>query len=225
MLKAKKSDWFERVFAIYNRNLIKRRFGSLNVLNLDILENLNREFPLIIYANHSSWWDGLVAFQISHKAELDSYILMEEKHLKRFFLFRRLGAFSVNRENAREALKSIKYSADLLRGDPNRTLWIFPQGEISPTDARPLLFYNGFSRIIAKTGRCFVLSLAIRYEFADEFKPEIFVKISKAEYVEPDENFKVKERTKYFAGNLTANLDELKADISNKNLIDYRKIV
>lgn len=225
MLEAKKSYWFERVFAIYNRNLIKRRFSSLNVLNLDILQNLNREFPLIIYTNHSSWWDGLIAFQISHKAKLDSYILMEEKHLERFFLFRRLGAFSVIRENAREALKSIEYSADLLREDSNRTLWIFPQGEILPNDARPLNFYNGFSRIIAKTGRCFVLSLAIRYEFANEFKPGIFVKIGKAEFVEPGENFNVKERTKYFAGNLTANLDELKADVSNKNLMNYRKIV
>ena len=73
MLKAKKSYWFEQIFAIYNRILIKRRFSSLKVLNLDTLQNLNRKFPLIIYANHSSWWDGLVAFQISHKTKLDSY--------------------------------------------------------------------------------------------------------------------------------------------------------
>lgn len=225
MLKAKKSYRFERIFAIYNRNLIKRRFSSLKVLNLDILQNLNREFPLIIYANHSSWWDGLAAFQISHTAELDSFIMMEEKHLKRFFPFRRLGAFSVIRENPREALKSVEYSADLLRGNSKRTLWIFPQGEILPNDARPLVFYNGFSRIIAKTSKCFVLSLAIRYEFTDKFKPEIFVKIGKAEYVEYDENFILKERTKYFADNLTANLDELKDDTSNKNLTNYRKIV
>ena len=225
MLKAKKSYWFERVFAIYNRNLLKRRFSSLKVLNIDILQNLKREFPLIIYANHSSWWDGLIAFQISHIAKLDSFIMMEEKQLKRFFLFRRLGAFSVVRENAREALKSIEYSADLLKENSKRTLWIFPQGEISSNDARPLVFYNGFSRIIAKTGKCFALSLAIRYEFIDEFKPEIFVKIGKAEFVEPGENFKVKERTKYFAGNLTANLDELKSDVLNKNLVRYRKTV
>ena len=150
---------------------------------------------------------------------------MEEKHLKRFFLFRRLGAFSVVRENGREALKSIEYSADLLKENSKRTLWIFPQGEILPNDARPLIFYNGFSRIIAKTGKCFVLSIAIRYEFTGEFKPEIFVKIGKADFVVPDENFKVKERTRYFAGNLATNLDELKADVSNKNLMDYRKIV
>ncbi len=225
MLEAKKSHWFERVFGIYNRNLIKRRFASLKVSNLDILQNLNREFPLIIYTNHSGWWDGLVAFQISRTAKLDSYVMMEEKHLKRFFLFRRLGAFSVVREKPREALKSIEYSADLLKENPNRTLWIFPQGEILPSDLRPLIFYHGFSRIVVETEKCFTISLAIRYEFTGEYKPEIFVKIGKAEFIESDENFKVKERTKYFAGNLTANLDELKSDVLNKNLADYQNIV
>lgn len=225
MLTAKKSIWFKRVFAIYNRNLIKRRFASLNVSNPAILQKLNREFPLIIYANHSGWWDGLVAFQISHIAELDSFVMMEEKHLKRFFPFRRLGAFSIVREKPREALKSIEYSADLLKENPNRTLWIFPQGEILPNDLRPLVFYNGFSRIIAKTGKCFVLALAVRYDFTDKYKPEIFVKIGKAEFIEADENFDLKKQTTHFAEKLTANLDRLKSDILNKNFADYKNIV
>jgi len=225
MLTAKKNYRFERVFAIYNRNLIKRRFASLKISNFDILQNLNREFPLIVYANHSGWWDGLVAFQISQAAQLDSFVMMEEKHLNRFFPFRRLGAFSVIREKPREALKSIEYSASLLKKNPNRTLWIFPQGEILPNDLRPIIFYNGLSKIIVKTGKCFALSLAIRYEFTGEYKPEIFVKIGKAEFIETGENFNVKERTKYFAGSLTVNMDELKSDISNKNLTNYRKIV
>lgn len=225
MLEAKKSYWFERVFAVYNRNLIKRRFASLKVLNLDFLQDLNRELPLIIYANHSSWWDGLVAFQISRSAKLDSYVMMEEKHLKRFFLFRRLGAFSVVREKPREALKSVEYSADLLKKNSGRTLWIFPQGEILPNDSRPIIFYNGLSGIVAKTGQCSVLPLAVRYEFTNEYKPEIFVKIGEAEFIKADENFNIKKQTKYYAENLTANLDKLKYDVLNGNLNDYQKII
>ena len=225
MLEAKKSYWFEQIFAVYNRNLIKRRFASLNISNLDVLQSFNHEFPLIIYANHSSWWDGLVAFQVSRTARLNSYVMMEEKHLKRFFLFRLLGAFSVVRENPREALKTIEYAAGLLTENSDKTLWIFPQGEILPNDRRPVIFYHGFSRIIAKTDKCFVLPLAIRYEFQGEYKPEIFVNIGNAEFIKPDENFNIKKRTKFFAENLTVVLDELKSDILNKNLAEYRKIV
>ena len=225
MIKAKKSYRFERFFAVYNRNLIKRRFAALKVSNLDVLLNKNREFPLVIYANHSSWWDGLTAFQISHKAELDSYVMMEEKHLKRFFLFRRLGAFSVVRQNPREALKTIEYGADLLREKPERTLWIFPQGEILPNDRRPIIFFNGFSRIVAKTEGCSVLPIALRYEFLGEYKPEIFVKIGNAEFIKPGAIFNIKKQTKIFAENLTQVLNELKSDILNRNFADYQQIV
>lgn len=225
MLEAKKSYWFERVFAVYNRNLIKRRFVAFNVSNLNALKQTKREFPLIIYANHSSWWDGLTAFQISREARLDSLVMMEEKQLKRFFLFRLLGAFSVDRENPREALKSCVYAARLLKNNPNLTIWIFPQGEILPNDRRPIGFYNGFSKIISKTDGCQVIPIAIRYEFLGEFKPEIFVKIGEPEFIKTGGQFDIKRQTKLFAENLTRVLDELKSDVLNKNLSGYRNIV
>lgn len=228
MLEAKKSYWFERVFAVYNRNLMKRRFGTFNVSNLsnlNVLKQTNREFPLIIYANHSSWWDGLTAFHISREAQLDSYVMMEEKQLKRLFLFRRLGAFSVDRENSREALKSCVYAAKLLKENPNKTIWIFPQGEILPNDRRPIGFYNGFSKILSKIDGCQVLPIGIRYEFLGEYKPEIFVKIGEPEFIKAAEQFNIKRQTKLFAENLTQVLDDLKSDVLNKNLSGYRNIV
>lgn len=225
MLEANKNLWFEKLFAVYNRNLLKRRFHSLKVKDFSQIKNRNEKIPLIIYANHSSWWDGLVFFEILKSREFDSFVLMEEKQLAKLKFFRKLGAFSVVRENPREALKTIEYTAGLLKENSNNTLWIFPQGEILPNDRRPVIFYNGFSRTIAKTDGCFVLPLAIRYEFLGEYKPEIFVNIGNAEFIKSDENFNIKKRTKYFAENLTVVLDELKSDILNKNLAEYRKIV
>jgi 1-acyl-sn-glycerol-3-phosphate acyltransferase len=224
MLKAKKSAWFEKVFAVYNRNLLKRRFHSLQVLGLDFLRDKDAEIPTIIYANHSSWWDGLTAFEIFRQAKLDAFCLMEEKHLKKLFLFRRLGAFSIVRENPREAVKSINYSAELLK-KTGGTLLIFPQGEILPNDARPIKFYTGLSRIIEKIGKVYAVPLAMRYEFLGDFKPQIFVKIASPELVEADENFTVKEKTNVFAERLTTNLDKLKNDIMKRNFNGFEKII
>src|ERR1044072_4007467 len=96
MLEARKSKLFECVFSIYNRNLLRRKFHSFRVSGLENIEE-NRA-PKIIYANHESFLDGLAAFNISSKLKIDSYVMMEEKHLEKLFLFRRLGAFSVVRE-------------------------------------------------------------------------------------------------------------------------------
>ncbi|MDQ3089380.1 MAG: lysophospholipid acyltransferase family protein [Acidobacteriota bacterium] len=223
MLEAKKSVWFEKVFAVYNRNLLKRHFHSFQVSGLDFLRDNDAQIPLIVYANHSSWWDGLVAFEIFRQAKLDAFYMMEEKHLKNLFLFQKLGAFSIVRENGREAIKSINYSADLLKKNGG-TLLIFPQGEILPNDARPIKFYTGLPRIIAQIGKVYAVPMAMRYEFLGEFKPQIFVKIASPELVETDSNFKAKEKTNVFAERITENLDKLKTDIVNKNLAVYENL-
>ena len=144
--------------------------------------------------------------------------------MKNLFLFQRLGAFSIVRENGREAVKSINYSAELLKKS-SRTLLIFPQGEIVSNDTRPIKFYNGFSRIIEKIGEVYAVSIAMRYEFLGEFKPQIFVKIGLPELIKTDGNFNPKEKTAIFAERLTTNLDKLKSDIINKDLNGFEKII
>src|SRR5215204_1822114 len=224
MLEANKSVIFEKIFAVYNRNLLRRRFYSFQVSGLDFLLNKSPNTPLIIYCNHSSWWDGLVVCEISYRGGLDSFIMMEEKRLRNLFLFRLLGAFSVVREKPHEALKSIFYGAELLKHNSARTLWIFPQGEILPSDLRPLKFYNGVSKIIEKVGTCATASLSMKYEFLGEFKPQIFVKIGKPEIIQVDSDFHSKSLTERLASRLTENLDSLKTDIIKRNFAGYRTI-
>jgi hypothetical protein len=225
MLEANKSLWFEKIFSIYNRNLLKRRFQTLRFSGLEILDQDFSEVPRIIYVNHSSWWDGLVALQISRTLQLDSFVMMEEKHLKRLYLFRRLGAFSVVRENPFEAIKSINYAVSLLQEKPKRTLWIFPQGEIHHNDIRPIEFFNGFSSIIKKIEKCVVFPFAFRYEFLGDFKPEIFTKVGRAEVINLTKNFNVKNVTRDFENKMTVLLDEVRSDILNKNFNEYQNII
>ncbi|MCA1625359.1 MAG: lysophospholipid acyltransferase family protein [Acidobacteria bacterium] len=224
MLKAQKAVWFEKIFAVYNRNLFKRQFHSLNVSGLDVLQKRDKKIPLIIYANHSSWWDGLIAFEISRIAKLDGFVMMEEKHLKKLFLFRRLGAFSVVRENPRAAIKSINYAAEILVETSNRTLWIFPQGEILHNDLRPLKFYNGLTRIIEKIGQCYAAPVAMRYEFLTDYKPKVFVQIGKVDLFFGNENFKRRKIINILELKLTETLNALKCDIQNKNFTKFEKV-
>lgn len=225
MLKADKNRWFENVFAVYNRFLVFRRFNSFRVSGLNLLTDKHPTEPMIIYANHSSWWDGLIAFQISRKTKLDGFIMMEEKQLRSLRLFLKLGAFSVVREDARQALKSIEYAEDLLKQNAERTLWIFPQGEIKPNDLRPLRFYNGASRIILNFSDISVMCAAIRYEFLGAYKPEIFVKIKKLGISDYNAIVKPRFLSDILEKELTGTLDELKFDIVNGNFPDYENIL
>lgn len=151
--------------------------------------------------------------------------MMEEKQLKNLQLFRKLGAFSVVRENPREAVKSINYAVNLLNEKAGRVLWIFPQGTIKPNAARPLAFYHGISRIIEKLGDCRVLPVALKYEFRNEFKPEIFVKIGQAQEFRANVPFLTKEITGKLEKTLTALLDDLGNDLAAERTAHYENIV
>lgn len=224
MLEANKSIWLEKLFAVYNRNLLKRRFNSFQVQNLQNIKNRNPNKPLIIYANHSSWWDGLVLFEILKSQEFDSYVLMEEKQLKNLKLFRRIGAFSIDRENPRKAFESINYALKILNSEKNKTLLIFPQGEIKVNDKRPISFYNGISYLIEKLNEGYLVPCSIRYEFIKDFKPDIFVKFGELELIENIKNYQRKSFTKSLEKQMTANLDFLKSAIIENDLEDFIKL-
>ena len=167
----------------------------------------------------------MIAHRISDAADLDAFFMMEEKHLKKYSLFRRLGAFSVVRENPKQAVESLRYSADLLNENSRRSLWIFPQGEILPNDVRPIFFYNGISRIAAKTDECRLIPFAFRYEFLGNFKPDVFVKVGEEKLINKGEKFKRKEFTRILAENLTSLLDNLKTQIVKRNYQEFENII
>lgn len=179
MIKARKNRIFELLFERYNRWLIRRRFHSVHIEGQEILESLS-PLPKIFCLNHSSWWDGLIAYFLSRLFRFDGYCMMEEKQLSKLRPFTWIGAFSVVRENPREAAISIKYAVKILTAAPNRALWIFPQGRILPNDVRPIEVSGGAVKIAEKCLPCEIIPVALRYEFLGSYKPSIFVSVGPA---------------------------------------------
>ena len=224
MLHARKSRWFERVFGVYNRNLIARRFEGLRVAGLEAVLEREPDVPLVLYANHSSWWDGLLAFQLSRAGRFEQYAMMEERLVLEYPFHRRLGAFGVVRESARDGARAIEYAGRLLKGT-NRALWIFPQGLTLPNDARPLRLYTGAARIIERVGEADAAAVAMRYEFLDDYRPEAFARIGTPHRVTVASDFNARRLTEIFAERLTSTLDQLREDMLSREFDEYEEIV
>ena len=141
--------------------------------------------PALFYANHASWWDGWLAFFLFHERwRNQGYLMMEERQLRRYRFFQRCGCFSVDRQDAREALRSVVYAADLLRGQAGRALWIFPQGEIRPNDRRPLVTYSGAAHVACRAAPVRCVPVALRLEFFGEQRPEALIRLGAPHIVE-----------------------------------------
>lgn len=222
MIRANKHRIFGRIFNIYNKYLLKKFFNSIQLNGSSNFKDRNKNFPTIIFANHSNWWDGLISYFLSKEIfEIDSYVMMDIEQLQKHKFFSKLGAFSVDKSSPQAAYKSFQYSINLLKNS-DKTLFIFPQGKMLPNDIRPLEFFSGLSKIITNLNNVNVFSLCLRFEYLMEQRADVFLKISP---IEIKKEWNGKKLTNVLSNELTKNLDELKSEIIKSNFIKFERIL
>ena len=131
MLKAKKDPFRTWLLFRYCRFVMRRRFFSVRLYaDLDAFQEAG-SFPMILYGNHSYWWDGLMETLIFDQFNLDYYIMMEEKNLRKFRFFQKTGVFGVDLESRAGRSQALLYAARLLRSNSlRRSLLLYPHGEL-----------------------------------------------------------------------------------------------
>ena len=221
MIPAKKNKFIGSLFALYHRRLLKKHFFRVHLSGFENLELIDKSLPVIMFANHSNWWDGFIAYLLTNRyLKKDDYLMMDIEQMKKYQFFKYIGTFSVNRNVPAEAVRSINYAADLLRST-NKYLWIFPQGEMLPQDARPLKFYSGITKIAERTGNVNLVPVCIRYEFIMEQRPEVFISIGKPEIVNGNVSMELTEKLR---SALESQLDMLRNDVISGNTGSFKTI-
>lgn len=216
MIPAHKFPLGERLVERLIDSSFRKYFDRIHFRIRGTFTDEQRKIPMIICANHSSWWDGYVALLVKRQLGVDTYLMMEEAQLRRYFFFRWVGCFSVDRQNARSAMQSLQYAGRLLKEKPGRMIWLFPQGEISPNDARPLTFFTGAAHLARMTTPSMLYPLAIRIEFLAEQRPDLFISLGEPlGLTEADGRIPgfLKSCTKDLEERVTAELDQLRADV------------
>ena len=154
----------------------RRHFRAVRVVGADRLRE--QRGPLIVYANHSSWWDPMICFLLA--AELlptrRHFAPMEADSLDRYAVLKRLGVFPVAIETARGAVQFLRIGQAVV--ESGGVLWITPQGRFVDPRQKPLAFKPGLAALAARVGQCTVLPLAIEYTFWDERKPEVLMEFA-----------------------------------------------
>lgn len=129
--------------------------------------------PLIVYANHSSWWDPMVLVLLAAKLmpQRQHFAPMDATALERYGILKRIGIFGVDMHSVRGAARFLRTGVEILTS--GGVLWVTPQGRFADARERPLLFKPGMAALASKVpGGCTVLPLAIEYVFWDERLPE-----------------------------------------------------
>ena len=175
MLPARKFRLADATIGRLIARSVRRNFHALYVHGAEHLARLDPARPVIGCADHTNWWDGFVlyAFARARLADREFYLAMEERNLARYFFFPWLGAFGVGLDTAGDAMAGVRYAVRTLRARPDRLMWIFVQGALTPPD-QPVAARPGAS-FIAGHANAQMLPVVLRYEWLQESKATVFL--------------------------------------------------
>ena len=178
MIKAEHSSFARIIFNPYINHLLKSNFHSFYLLN--DLPQVDKSAGLIITPNHFSWWDGFFIDYISQKLlNRKMFLMMLEDQLRKYWFFKKVGAYSINQNNPRSIAETINYTKQVLSSGNNFVV-IYPQGEIQSVFENNIIIKDGLKKIIEiKDRELFVLPVSIKIEYGNQSKPEIIVRFGK----------------------------------------------
>jgi 1-acyl-sn-glycerol-3-phosphate acyltransferase len=162
-----------RLFRRVVRSYFRRHFRAVSVQQPERFGQARG--PLVVYANHSSWWDPMVSVLLAEKLQPDSqhYAPMDAAALAKYPILRKLGIFPIDMATARGAAQFLRTSQAIL--DSGGILWITPQGRFADPRER-LAFKPGLGALAARNPGLRFVPLAIEYTFWDERLPETLLR-------------------------------------------------
>ena len=205
--------------------MLEDRFYAFRYKGVENYLNRDPDVPVIMFAPHSNWWDGIVGYHITNFICHKEIRLMVEE-LNRFPILRHAGCFSVNKKSPQASMDALKYSIEQI-GNPNSILYLFPQGIINPPNARPIEFRSGLAYITDKAARKYgkvaLMPLAVNYFFLRDNRPEVMVEMGELIEVEAGKLDR-KEFTDKLAKTLEELCDKQMYDISQADFTGYKTL-
>src|ERR1700753_805920 len=96
------------------RAYLRRHFRAVMVQNGERLAQA--QGPLVVYANHSSWWDPMISILLAEQLlpQRAHYAPMDAAALAKYPILRKLGMFPVEMETPRGAAQFLRVSMAVL---------------------------------------------------------------------------------------------------------------
>ena len=170
------SPFLWRWFSWYARRFLRKHFHAVRLARDVTPPDVPPDIPLVICANHPSWWDPMVAIFLSERLwpERRHYWPIDAEMLRKYRFFSRLGFFGVD-QTPRGAAAFLRTAGAVCRR-PNTAVWVTAEGEFSDVRRRPLRLRPGVAHLAQRLDHVIVLPLAAEYTFWGERTPEVLLR-------------------------------------------------
>ncbi len=128
---------------------------------------------VLLLANHFSWWDGFLMFQLNKRFFKKTFhVMVTEDNYRKVWFLKYLGAFPV-RKNSKSVIQSLEYAGKLLNEENNLVL-IFPQGKLYSSHVADVVFEKGLINLVNSSGKQFQYVFAASFvDYFENRKPSV----------------------------------------------------
>jgi 1-acyl-sn-glycerol-3-phosphate acyltransferase len=162
---------FESVFQPWMR----RRLAGVHLGNLPDPNELEPG-PLLLVANHVSWWDGFLLREVQRRLRPGRpfHVVMAEAQLRTQPVLQRLGAVPLR--DGPFAVRGLGRALEAIcHRDPTAVIGYFPQGRIWPSYRRPLGFSRSGEWLARYLEPVTVIPVALHIEPLNRLAPTAFI--------------------------------------------------
>ncbi|MEX2526013.1 MAG: 1-acyl-sn-glycerol-3-phosphate acyltransferase [Gemmatimonadota bacterium] len=164
-----------RAFELGFRPWRRRRLDGVFLAGLP--ERLPSNTPVLVVANHTSWWDGFLVREIHRRLRPHSpfYTIMLSQQLRENRVLRWLGARGFTRGSTSSLRALVKWLRERRGATPEALFLFFPQGSLWPPDTRPLGFARGMEGVARALEPVVILPLGICLSMGPNPSPRAFL--------------------------------------------------
>lgn len=132
---------------------------------------------------------------------------MEDKQMRKYSLFQKIGAFSINREDPRKAVTSLRYAVKSFERK-HSSLFIYPEGAITPAGEK-MNFEGGLAWLHNNLEDVDFVPIGIYMHTIRHDKPELHLHVGHP--IRIDDSLAAEEKTRHFEQTLDQILDDLRS--------------
>lgn len=172
------AKWFQDGFHRFLRPFLRRHFHAIAIERQSRIASADvAGLPVIVYGNHPSWWDPLIAHYLNRQLlpERQFYAPIDDDALQQYRVFGRLGFYGVRMDRASGAATFLKQSLAIL-GHGETAIWLTPEGRFADARDHTAELMPGLAHLCTRLSAAAIIPLALEYIFWEERLPVCLAK-------------------------------------------------
>jgi len=174
--------WLVDGFCWFTQRMIAKQFNAFGVQK-ELLDtaSLHPYTPIIVYANHPSWWDPITAMLIRKAYFPDRvfYAPIDAIALEKYRIMSKLGFYGLQLETTAGAAEFLATTKRILE-TKNSSIWITPEGRFTDARDHSQSFMPGLAHLAAKLPGVAFVPMALETTFWNESRPQLFARLGAA---------------------------------------------